>query len=374
MSQIEVKEVITKSELKNFVTYPAVLYKDNPYYVPPLISEEMDIFDENKNPAFEFSICKKYLAYKDGQIAGRIALIINRKEEKELGIKKVRFGWFDVIDDIKVTRALLEKARIMARENNFHRIEGPVGFTNLDKAGMLSKGYDKLATMIGLYNFPYYHEHFKELGFSKANEWVEFYIEVVSTLPEKVIRFSELLKEKYKLKSLRFKTKKELAHYADEIFQLLDDTYKVLNTYVPFSEKQISYYKDKYIPFINKDYVICIADENDKLVGFAITMPSYSRALQKAGGKLFPWGWFHLMRSSRHNEWANFYLIGIHPDYQRKGITAIVLKEFFDLFTSKGIKYLETNPELEDNKNIQLLWKDYNPVNHKRRITYFKEI
>ncbi len=373
MSEIEVREVTTASDLIKFVTYPNILYKDNPYYVPALISEEMAIFDEEKNPVFEFSICKKYLAYKNGKIVGRIAVIINRKEEQELGIKKVRFGWFDVIDDIAVTQALLEKAYEMAREKDFHRIEGPVGFTNLDKAGMLSMGYDKLATMIGLYNFPYYHEHFEKLGFSKANEWVEFYIEVVTILPEKVIRFSELLKEKYKLKALRFNTKEEMAGYADEMFKLLDDTYKVLNTYVPFSEKQIKYYKEKYIPFINKDYVICIADENNKLVGFAITMPSYSKALQKAKGKLFPFGWYHLMKASKHNEWANFYLIGIHPDYQRKGITAIVLKEFFELFTSKGIKYLETNPELEDNKSVQLLWKDYNPINHKRRKTYFKE-
>ncbi len=373
MTQIEVREVVTASDLKKFVAYPNSLYKDNPYYVPALISEETAIFDENKNPVFEFSICKKYLAYKNGKIAGRIAIIINKKEEQELGIKKIRFGWFDVIDDLEVTRALLDKAYEMARKNNFHRIEGPVGFTNLDKAGMLSMGYDKLATMIGLYNFPYYHEHFEKLGFSKANEWVEFYIEVVTLLPEKVIRFSELLKEKYKLKALRFKTKEEMVDYADEMFKLLDDTYKVLNTYVPFSEKQIKYYKEKYIPFINKDYVICIADENNKLVGFAITMPSYSKALQNAKGKLFPFGWYHLMKASKHNEWANFYLIGIHPDYQRKGITAIVLKEFFDLFTSKGIKYLETNPELADNKSIQLLWKDYNPVNHKRRKTYFIE-
>lgn len=374
MDQIIIKEVYTQSDLKKFVEYPNFLYKNNPYYVPSLISEEMEIFDERKNPVFEFSVCKKYLAYKDEKIVGRIAVILNKNEQNLLGIKKIRFGWFDVIDDLNVTKALLDKAYEFARENGFTRIEGPVGFTNLDKAGLLIKGYDKLATMIGLYNSPYYSTHFESLGFTKANEWVEFYIKVVDVLPEKVIRFSELLQQKYKLKALRFNTKKELVKYADEMFKLLDETYKVLPTYVPFSEKQINYYKEKYIPFINKDYVICIADENNKLVGFAITMPSYSKALQKAKGKLFPWGWYHLLKASRHNEWANFYLIGIHPDYQRKGITAIVLKEFFDLFNSKGIKYLETNPELENNKSIQLLWKDYNPINHKRRRTYFKEI
>ena len=374
MNKIIIKEVNTKADLKNFITFPNRLYRNNPCYVPPLITEEMAIFDENKNPVFEFSICKKYLAYKKNEVVGRIALIINKNEEKYSGIKKVRFGWFDVIDDIEITRKLIDKAYEMAKENDIHRIEGPVGFTNLDKAGFLSKGYNKLATMIGIYNEPYYHDHFEKLGFNKSNEWVEFYIEVVKVLPDKVIRFSKLLKEKYKLKSLQFKTKDELIERSDEIFQLLEDTYKVLPTYVPFSDKQIKYYKEKYIPFINKDFVICITDDNDKLVGFAITMPSYSIALQKAKGKLFPFGWYHLLRASKNNDWANFYLIGIHPDYQKKGITAIVLKEFFDLCNNKGIKYLETNPELDDNKSIQLLWKDYNPINHKRRKTYFKEI
>lgn len=374
MNKISINEVVTKSDLKNFVTFPTKLYKNNPYYVPALISEEMAIFDETKNPVFEFSTCKKFLAYRDNEIVGRIALIINKNEEKFSGIKKLRFGWFDVIDDLEVTKRLLDKAYEMAEEKGIQRVEGPVGFTNLDKAGFLSKGYDKLATMIGIYNFPYYHDHFKKLGFTEANEWVEFYIEVVKELPDKVIRFSDLLKQKYKLKSLQFKTKDELIERADEIFKLLEDTYKVLPTYVPFSDKQIQYYKEKYIPFINKDYVICIADENNNLVGFAITMPSYSVALQKAKGKLFPFGWYHLLRASKNNEWANFYLIGIHPDYQKKGITAIVLKEFFDLFNNKGVKYLETNPELADNKSIQLLWKDYNPINHKRRKTYYKEI
>ena len=374
MDEIKIKEVKSRLELKEFVKFPNTLYKDNPYYVPSLINDEMEVFDEDKNPVYEFSVCKKFLAYKNGQIAGRIAVIINRKEENELGIKKVRFGWFDMIDDINVTQALLEKAYEMAREYGFHRVEGPEGFTNLDKAGMLVMGYDKLATMIGLYNFPYYSEHLEKLGFTKSNEWIESYIKVVNTLPEKITRFSELLQKKYKIKALKFKTKKDLVQYSDEMFQLLEDTYKPLPTYVPFSERQIEYYKKKYIPFINKDYVICVADENNKLVGFAITMPSYSKALQKAKGKLFPLGWYYLLNASRHNEWANFYLIGIHPEYQKKGVTAIVFKEFFELFTSKGIKHLETNPQLEENKSIRLLWKDYNPVIHKRRRTYFKEI
>lgn len=373
MSQIQIKEIKTKSKLKQFVEFPNQLYKNHPYYVPSLVNDEMEIFNEKENPVFDFSICKKLLAYQNEKIVGRIALIINRKESEELNIQKVRFGWFDFIEDFEVAKTLIDEAIKFAKENNYHKIEGPMGFTNLDKSGMLVMGYDKIATMIGLYNPPYYSEYVEKLGMIKANEWVEFFIELRDTLPDKVLRFSEILKQKYKLKSLVFKTKQELVEYADQMFELLDETYKVLPTYVPLSQKQTDYYKKKYIPFINKDFVICIADENNKLIGFAITMPSYSVALQKAKGKLFPFGWYHLLKASKHNQSANFYLIGIHPEYQKKGITAIVMKEFYDLFHSKGIKYLETNPELEDNKNIQLLWREYNPVNHKRRRTYSLE-
>lgn len=370
MKNIIVKQVVTKNDLEDFIKFPMDLYKNNPNYVPSLINEEKNIWNKKENPALHYSLAKQFLAYKNGKIAGRIAVIINQKEEKELGIRKVRFGWLDFIDDEDVSKALIDEAIKFAKENKIDKIEGPMGFTNLDKAGMLTMGFDKLATMIGLYNNEYYPRHLEKLGLAKEKEWVEFEINFPEVLPEKVLKFSSLIAEKYKLKVIDFKSKQEILPLVDPMFKLLDETYKHLSTYTPITEEQIKTYKEKYFPFIDKNYIICITDDKDELVSFAITMPSYSRALQKSKGKLFPFGWWHFLQAGKKNDRANFYLIGIHPDYQRRGVTAIIFKEIFERFRKMGIQYAETNPELEENKNVQLLWQDYNPVNHKRRRTY----
>ncbi|WP_336731302.1 GNAT family N-acetyltransferase [Chryseobacterium sp. VD8] len=374
MSEISVIEVKNSDQLKQFVRFPMDLYKNNPYYVPALINDEIKIWNPKENPALQYSEAKQFLAYQNNKIVGRIALMINHKEERELGIRKVRFGWIDFIDDEKVSQALIGKAVEYAKEKNIGKIEGPMGFTNLDKAGMLTLGFDKLATMIGIYNHDYYPKHLEKLGLTKEKEWVEFEIMFPDSLPEKIYKFNELISQKYHLKVLRFKSKEEILQYVDAMFDLLDETYKHLSTYTPISDEQRKTYKEKYFPLIDKDFIVCIADENDHLISFAITMPSYSKALQKSKGKLLPFGWWHFLQAGKKNDRANFYLIGIHPDYQRRGVTSIIFKEIWDIFNKKGVKYLETNPELEENKSIQLLWQDYNPVNHKRRRTYALEI
>lgn len=373
MSAIFIKEVKSDNELMEFIRFPMDLYKNNKNFVPSLITDEKQIWNKKENPALQYSEARQFLAYKNGKIAGRIAVIINKKEEAELGIRKVRFGWIDFIDDGEVSKALIETAVNFAKENNISKIEGPMGFTNLDKAGMLVHGFEEIATMIGIYNFDYYPKHLENLGLTKEKEWVEYEIKFPEVLPEKVIKFNELVKEKYRLKVLNFRTKNEILPYIDPMFRLLDETYKNLSTYTPITEEQIKTYKEKYFPFINKDYIICIVDEQNNLISFAITMPSYSRALQKSNGKLFPFGWWYFLQAGKKNDRANFYLIGIHPEYQRRGVTSIIFKEIFDRFRKKGVKHLETNPELEENKAIQLLWQDYNPVNHKRRRTYSME-
>lgn len=373
MSSIKIIEVNTDKLSKKFVKFPFQLYKNNPFYVPPLIKDELEVWNPQENPALDYSEAKRFLAYKDNELVGRIAVIINHKEEKELNIRKVRFGWLDFIDDMEVSKALINKAIDFAKEKNITTIEGPMGFTNLDKSGMLTFGFDKIATMIGLYNFEYYPKHLEKLGFNTEKEWVEYEFEF-GELSKKVLKFNELIKKKYDLRVLQFKSKKDVLPYVDDMFKLLDETYKHLSSYTPISKEQIKTYKEKYFNFINKDYIICIVDKNDELVSFAITMPSYSRALQKAKGKIFPFGWWHFLQAGKKNDRANFYLIGIHPDYQRRGVTSIIFKEINDVFQSKGIKHLETNPELIENKNVQLLWQDYDPVLHKRRKTFSLEV
>ena len=374
MSDIKVKQVLNSSDLELFIKFPMELYKGNPYYVPPLINEEKSIWMKEENPALQYSEAAQFLAYKGENIVGRIAVMINHKEEKELGIRKVRFGWLDFINDIEVSKSLINTAIEYAKSKGISKIEGPMGFTNLDKAGMLTKGFDKLATMIGIYNFDYYPKHMEQLGLVKEKEWVEFEINFPDTLPDKVEKFSRLIAEKYELELVKFKAKKNILPLVDSMFKLLDDTYKNLSTYTPITEEQIKHYKEKYFKFIDKDYIVCIKDKSGSLISFAITMPSYSKALQKAKGKLFPFGWWHLLNAGKKNDRANFYLIGIHPQYQKRGVTAIIFKEIYETFKKKGVKFLETNPELEENASIQALWQDYNPINHKRRRTYSLEI
>ena len=374
MSDIKVKQVLNSSDLELFIKFPTELYKGNPYYVPPLINEEKSIWMKEENPALQYSEAAQFLAYKGENIVGRIAVMINHKEEKELGIRKVRFGWLDFIDDIEVSKSLINTAIEYANSKGISKIEGPMGFTNLDKAGMLTKGFDKLATMIGIYNFDYYPKHMEQLGLVKEKEWVEFEINFPDTLPDKVEKFSRLIAEKYELELVKFNAKKDILPLVDSMFKLLDDTYKNLSTYTPITEEQIKHYKEKYFKFIDKDYIVCIKDKSGSLISFAITMPSYSKALQKAKGKLFPFGWWYLLNAGKKNDRANFYLIGIHPQYQKRGVTAIIFKEIYETFKKKGVKFLETNPELEENASIQALWQDYNPINHKRRRTYSLEI
>lgn len=368
--EISLKQVTTKKEMMDFIRFPMLLYKANPYFVPSFIQDEKDIWNKDKNPALQYSEFQLFLAYKNNSIVGRIALIINHKEEQELGIKKVRFGWLDFIDDYKVSKVLIDKAIDFAKEKNCKTIEGPMGFTNLDKAGMLVKGFDELATMIGIYNYDYYPKYLEFLGLKKEKEWVEYEIVFPETLPQKVIKFNDLIKEKYGLKVLKFRNKQDILPYVEPMFKLLDETYKHLSTYTPITDEQVKMYKDKYFKFIDKDFIICITDSDNQLIAFAITMPSYSKALQKSKGKLFPFGWWYFLQAGQRNDRANFYLIGIHPEYQKRGLTSIIFKEIYDTFKKKGVKYLETNPELEENKDIQLLWQDYNPKNHKRRRTY----
>ena len=371
---ITVKQTTSKSDLKKFVTFPFKLYMESTYWVPPLIKDEMETLDSKKNPVFKNAEAWYYLAYKNDEIVGRIAVILNHLEVNEQGKKKIRFGWMDMVNDIEVTKALLEKVYEKGREQNLEYAEGPVGFSNMEKAGILTMGFEEMNTMITWYHYPYYAEHLKKLGFEKQATWVEYRLKIPETIFEKVAKFSSIIRERYKLSVIRFKDKKEILPYVDEMFGLLNKTYNTLQTFVPIQQYQIDYYKEKYFSFIHPDYICCIKDETGKLIAFSIVMPSFSKALKKANGKLFPLGWSHILKAQKKNDTAAFYLIGIDPEYQGKGVTAIIFEEMQNLFNSKGIHTVETNPELKENTAVQLLWKDYTPVQHKERSTFRRDI
>jgi len=356
--------------MRQFVKFPFSLYKNSPYWVPPIINDEIASFDQTKNPVFEHANAQFFLAYKNNAIVGRIVAIINTYEVEQQGIKKMRFGWFDVIDDINVSKILIDKVKEIGIANGLEYIEGPVGFNNLDKTGVLIDGFDHIGTMITWYNHPYYKYHLEKIGLIKEKEYIENKFPFKNVSLEKYTRAGNLIEKRYDLSPLNFTSTKDIMPYVDEMFELFSKTYSKLSTYVPISDAQIAHFKKKYISFINPEYIKFVIDNNKKLIAFAIVMPSFSKALQKIKGKLLPFGLFRLLNARKNSKDVIFYLIGVHPDYQNKGVTAIIFREYAKTFSEKGIENCIRTPELEDNKAIHQIWKGFDPVTHKRRRTY----
>ena len=371
---ILIKEAKTKKELTEFVKFPFSLYKNNPYWVPPIIVDELETFDKTKNPAFENAEAHFFLAYKNNEIVGRIAVIINWAEVNNQQKKKLRFGWFDVIDDIEVSKMLLNQAHRIGKENNLEYIEGPMGFSNLDKVGLLTAGYDEIGTMITWYNHPYYVSHFEQLGYKTEKEYLEHKFPFSNVKPIFFEKAHELIKKRYQLRPINFRKTSEVMPYVDKMFDLFNSSYANLSSFVAVSDVQKEYFKKKYINFINPEYIKYVEDHQGNLVAFAIVMPSFSKALQKANGKLFPFGFIHLLSARKNSKDVVFYLIGVHPDYQNKGVTAIIFNEYYKTFTEKGIVNCIRTPELADNIAIQLMWKNFDPIVHCKRKTVSKEI
>lgn len=371
---ITLKEAKTKKEMLAFIKFPFSLYKNNKYWVPSLINDELASFDKTKNPVFKHSDTQFLLAYQNNKIVGRVAAIINWTEVNEQKIKKMRFGWFDMIDDVEVSKALINKVIGIGKQNKLDFVEGPVGFTNLDKVGVLTHGFDHLGTMITWYNHPYYKAHLEQLGFVKEKEWLENYMYLKNIDPNHFTRLSKLVAKRYNLRSLNFTKTEQILPYVDKMFELFNASYSKLSSFVPISKEQQDYFKKKFIPLINPEYIIYIVDGDDNLVGFAITMPSFSKALQKANGRLFPFGFYHLLKAKKYSKEVVFYLIGVHPEYQNKGVTALIFDQCYRTYSKKGVTKLIRTPELEDNVAIKQIWRDFKPVNHKRRRTYRLEI
>jgi len=375
-SEINIKEIESKEDLKKFVMFPFDLYKDSKYWVAPIIKEELEVLGKEINPVFKNADANYFLAYINGKIVGRIAALINWIEVNEIKRKKVRFGWFDFVDDKNVSKALLEKVIEIGKKNNLELIEGPVGFSNMDKAGMLIKGFEKKNTMITLYNYSYYQDHMRAHGYNKLAEWVEYELKIADykNASEKIKKFSDIILNRYNLKKLNFTSTKQIEPYIDEMFDLLGETYESLQTFVPIQDYQIKYYKDKYLKYINPGFIKCVTDQDDKLVAFAITMPSFSKALKKINGKVNFIGLLRLLYAKNYNSKGSLYLIGVRPDFQNKGIIAIVFNELQKFYNKFGIKEVETNPELIENTAIQQLWKNFDNVQHKNRATFTKSI
>ncbi|MBB1193422.1 GTP cyclohydrolase [Flavobacterium sp. SOK18b] len=371
---ITIHEAVSKKELTAFIKFPFSLYKNNPYWVPPLIADELETFDKTKNPAFENAEAYFYVAKKNNEIVGRITAIINWSEVKNQQKLKVRFGWFDVIDDIEVTKALLEKVYELGKKNNLDHAEGPMGFSNLDKVGVMTEGFNEIGTMITWYNHPYYANHFRELGFKVEKEYLESKFPFENVKLEFFEKANDLVKKRYQLSPLNFKTTKEVMPHVDKMFDLFNKSYASLSSFVAISDTQKEYFKKKYISFINPEFIKFVEDKDHNIVAFSIVMPDFAEALQKSKGKLFPFGFLHMLKARKQSKNVIFYLIGVLPEYQNKAVTAILFKECYETFKEKGILNCFRTPELADNVAIQNLWKHFDPQVHKKRCTFRAEL
>ncbi len=372
---VVIKEVRTKSELKKFIWFGINMYKECPYAAPPLMMDDLMNLSKGKNPALDFCDTAYFLAYRGKEIVGRIAGIIHPVANETWNHKNARFGWIDFIDDTEVSDALFDAVENWARSKGMDHLHGPLGFTDLDNEGALIEGYDKASTLATIYNYPYYIQHYERRGFVKEIDWNEYLITVPEVFPERFFRIAEIVKQKYKLKPVKLKSKKEVVkRYAKKIFDLLNDSYKDLFGYTKLNDDQIYFYIKLYFSFFRLDTVVLVVDEQDNLVALGVGMPSFTKALQKAKGHLFPFGWWYMLQALKKNDLIDLYLMSVHPDYQNKGVNAIVFAEMMPNAAKNGYKFAETNPELESNTKMASQWDSFEYVNHKKRRAYIKKL
>lgn len=375
---VEIKKVTTKSELKRFIRFNYEFYKDNPYSVPDLYDDMLNTFSPKKNAAFEFCEADYFLALRDGKIVGRVAAIINRRANETWNRKTVRFGWIDFINDMEVSTALIDTVKQWGKERGMTEIEGPLGFTDMDAEGMLVEGFDQLSTMATIYNYPYYPQHMERLGLSKSADWVEMKIYVPDAIPEKHRRISDIIAKRYNLHIRKLKSKKEVRQsgVAHDIFRLINDAYTPLFGYSRMTERQIDQYVKMYVPVLDLRMVSIVENEQNEIVAVGISMASLSRALQKAKGRLLPFGWYHLLKALmwKRPKVLDLLLVAVRPDYQGKGVNALLFTDLIPVYKELGFEYAESNPELEMNEKVQNQWQYFKTEQHKRRRCFKADI
>ena len=375
---VTIKQVSTQRDLKRFIRFNYELYKHNPYSVPDLYDDMLTTFNKQKNPAFEFCEADYFLAYKDGKPVGRVAAIINRRANETWNKKEVRFGWIDFTDDTEVSEALIRTVEQWGKERGMTHIQGPLGFTDMDAEGMLIEGFDQLGTMATTYNYPYYPAHLERLGFRKDADWVEYKIYIPDAIPEKHRRISDLIQRKYNLRIKKYTSGKKIARdYGQAIFDLVNEAYRPLYGYSALTQRQIDQYIKSYLPILDLRMVTLITDAEDQLVAVGISMPSLSRALQQSHGRLLPFGWFYLLKAlffKRRSHILDLLLVAVKPEYQNKGVNALLFSDLIPVYQQLGFEYAESNPELELNGKVQAQWDYFRTEQHKRRRAFVKEI
>jgi hypothetical protein len=370
---VTVKEITSKRELKQFVCFPFSLYKSDPYWVPPLISDEMKTLSKDVNPSFAFCEAAYFVAYKDGRMVGRVAALINHKANERWQNRLARFNWFDFTDDYEVSRALLEHAEAWSKAKGMTGIHGPLGFTDMDSEGMLVEGFGKLPSIVAKYNYPYYPAHVEAHGYVKSVDWLQHKFPASQPVPEKVERINKLISNKYKLTTKEFRHRKELLPYAGKMFDTINRSFAGLYGYTELSPKQIDYYVKAYFPFIRPELACFILDEQDNVVGFGLSMPTLSRAFQNARGKLFPFGWVHIMWALNQYDTIDLYFNGVHPSWQNRGIHSLYYVAMNNAYIRQGVKTAIATPQLDSNINAVGIWDNYEKEFYMRTRCYIKE-
>ena len=373
---IEIRRITDRQGLKQFIQFYYDLYRGNDCAVPYLYTDEMATLRRDKNPSFECCEADYFMAYKDGKAVGRVAAIINRRANERWNCHQVRFGWFDFIDDPEVSAALLKAVEDWGRTKGMTEIAGPLGFIDTDREGMLVEGFDELSTMYVNYNYPYYPRHMEQMaGFQKDNDYVEMKVKVPEVVPEKFAKITEMVRKRYGLRVHKF-TRRELVKegYGRQVFDLLNATYKNLYGFSQLSETQIDKLVNDYIKIADLNLVTAIMD-GPKMVGFGITFPSFSRALQKTrDGRFLPFGWWHLLKILKWHKTpiVDLLLIGVLPEYRSKGANALIFDDLIRQFQAYGFEWAETGPQMEDNEGVLSQWQYLESIQHRRHRCYRK--
>lgn len=375
---VEIREIQpTKRNLLKFVHFPIdTLYRDSKYFVPPLVTDELNTLRPDKNPAFDFCEAVYYLAYRDGKIVGRIAGIINHVVNERSNKKEARFSYIDFIDDAEVVDALIDAVTRWGKSKGMEHLTGPLSFTDMDPEGMLIEGYDRVGTSGGIYNYPYYPKHMERLGFVKDADWIEMLITIPKDIPEKMVRISNLVAQRYNLTTIKYTNRKQLvADYGDAIFKLINVAYDDIFGYSPLSDKQIKHYIKMYLPFLPlKDLALAVDKDTRELIAVGISIPSMAKALIQNRGRLFPMGWKPLLHAFKHNDVVDLMLIAVKPEFQNKGVNSLLFTDLIPCFNEYGYKYAESNRELELNSKVLKQWEYFERDQHKRRRAFTKPI
>ena len=371
--KVEIKRVESLKDLKAFVRLPYSIYKGDPYWVPPLDMDDLTTLRKDKNPAFEYCEAEYWMAYSGGKAVGRIAGIINNRVIEKWGRKYARFGWIDFVEDFEVASALVKTVEDWAKSKGLEGLCGPLGFTDLDKEGMLIEGFDQVGTYATNYNKAYYPEYLGRLGYAKDIDWIEFRVKTPDSIPEKLQRVTEIISKRTGARIYEWKNKNDLVkRYGGQLFELLDKAYEGLYGTCPLTEGQVQYYIKTYLGFVDPRFTKVLIDRDDRLIGFGVAMPSLSAAAQRAKGRLLPIGFIHFLMAMRKPEVIDMYIVAISPEYQERGAIALIMNSLNRDAIKAGVKFSETNVELETNYKVHGIWKDYEKVQHKRRRAFIK--